>query len=188
MNFELHTPESAPDAVKPDLEAAQKAYGTVPNLYRGMAGSPAALKSYLFISEALTNHGRLSPVEQQVVYLTVSAENGCTYCVGAHSTLAEMVGMPEPVLARLRDQRAPDDARLAALRKFTLSVMAHRGWVPPQDLDAFQSAGYDQAHVLEVLTILAQKTLSNYYNHLAQTPLDSLFEKHAWRPAGQPAT
>lgn len=180
MKFELHTIESAPQAVKPELEAADEAYGSIPNLYRGFATAPATLKIYLGFNEVLKEHGQLSPVEQQVVYLTVSAENGCTYCVGAHSVLADMAKMPEEILTGLREQRPLADPKLNALRNFTLAVMAHRGWVPKEDISAFEAAGYDQRHLLEVLTILAQKTLSNYYNHIAQTPLDEMFQSQVW--------
>ena len=182
MNFELHTLESAPEATKADLAAAEQAYGAIPNLYRGFATSPATLKVYLAFNELLQEHGNLSPIEQQVVYLTVGAENGCTYCVGAHSVLAGMAKMPEQTLAELREQRPLTDPKLDTLRRFALSVMEHRGWVPDQDMADFQAAGYDQRHVLEVLTILAQKTLSNYYNHIADTPLDEMFMSQQWAP------
>ena len=180
MKFEFHTIESAPESVKPDLEAAKKAYGAVPNLYRGFATNPATLKIYLAFNEQLQQHGTLSPIEQQVVYLTVSAENGCTYCVGAHSVLADMSKMPAVMVEELRNQTALTDAKLNALHNFTLSVMEHRGWVPEADLDEFAQAGYNESQALEVLTIIAQKTISNYTNHIAETPLDKAFEKFAW--------
>ena len=63
MKFEQHTIESAPAAVKKELEAAQKAYGSIPNLYRGFATNPATLKIYLGFNEELKEHGQLSPVE-----------------------------------------------------------------------------------------------------------------------------
>jgi alkylhydroperoxidase family enzyme len=91
-----------------------------------------------------------------------------------------MAKMPEQTLTELRKQTALSDKKLNALRNLTLSVMEHRGWMPEKDITDFQTAGYDQCHLLEVLTILAQKTLSNYYNHIAQTPLDAMFESQAW--------
>lgn len=180
MDFDLHTVESAPEAVKPELESAQKAYGSIPNLYRGFANNPATLKVYLAINEALQEFGSLSPVEQQVVYLTVSTGNACTYCVGAHSVLAEMAGISEQLLTELREQKILSDPKLNALRNITLSIMAHHGWVPEEEIIDFQKAGYEQSHLLEVITIIAQKTLSNYYNHIAQTPLDEMFASRAW--------
>jgi uncharacterized peroxidase-related enzyme len=184
MKFELHDIKSAPESVKQELEAAEKTFGSIPNLYRGLATAPATLKVYLAFNALLKEYGHLSPIEQQVVYLTVSAENGCTYCVGAHSVLADMVKISEQTLTELRERRPLSDSKLDTLRRFTLSVMAHRGWVPEQDVADFKAAGYDQRHLLELLTILAQKTLSNYYNHIAQTPLDDMFQSQAWEPKG----
>lgn len=186
MKFEMHTIASAPAASRPELEATQQAFGTVFNLYRGLATNPATLKIYMAFKGFLDEHGVLTPVEQQVVYLTVSAENGCTYCVGAHSVLAGMAKMPPQVLDELRAESDLSDPRLDALRRFTLAVMRHRGWVPEVELAAFTAAGYDQRHVLEVITILAQKTISNYFNHLAQTPLDQIFAAQQWTRKREP--
>lgn len=187
MKFDLHTVESAPPAVKPELEAAQKAYGSVPNLYRAMATNPATLKVYLGFNQALQDHGCLSPIEQQVVYLTSSTENHCTYCVAAHSALAGMAEVPAQTITELREKAPLSDSKLNALRSFTLAVIEHRGWVSAEHLQQFASAGFEQCHVLEVLTILAQKTLSNYFNHIAETPLDSMFESQAWQPPASSA-
>ena len=182
MKFELHTIESAPAAVRSELQATEKTYGSIPNLYRGFATNPAMLKAYLGFNEALKEFGHLSPIEQQVVYVTFSAENGCTYCVGAHSTLSDMAKMPVQTLTELREQRSLSDPKLDSLRRFSLSALEHRGWIPEQDIMDFEAAGYDQRHVLEVLTILAQKTLSNYFNHISHTPLDDMFQSRAWKP------
>ena len=181
MKFARHTLESAPSAVKPELEAAQKKFGTIFNLYRGMADSPAMLKVYMAFNEVLGEHGQLTPIEQQVAYLTFSAENGCTYCVGAHSALANMVKMPTEILSQLRDQQALSDPKLDAVRNLSLAILEKRGWVSDEELETFASAGFEQTHVLEILTILAQKTMSNYFNHLARTPLDDMFKPVAWQ-------
>ncbi|MEE9327031.1 MAG: carboxymuconolactone decarboxylase family protein [Cocleimonas sp.] len=180
MKFELHTVESAPESVKPELEVAQEAYGTIPNLYRGFATAPATLKMYLTFNKILGEFANLTPVEQQVVYLAVSVENGCTYCVGAHSVLAGMADIPEVTLQELREQRPLSDPKLNALKDFALAELESRGWVSEEAIKEFTAAGYDQRHVLEVITILAQKTMSNYYNHIAQTPLDDMFKSMEW--------
>ena len=146
MKFEQHTIESAAESVKADLQAAQAAYGSIPNLYRGLANNPASLKMYLAFNEVLKDLGSLTPVEQQVVYLTVSAENACTYCVAAHSALASMVKIPQDILAELRDQKTLSDPKLNALRNFTLAEMEHRGWVPEQALNDFVAAGRHADH------------------------------------------
>ena len=179
MKFELYNADTAPEASRQDLEIVMQRFGFLPNLYGVLAESPAAVKTYKAITEAL-EHAALSPVEQQVVFITISGENACTYCVAAHSFLADMLKMPAVVLAELRDGQPLSDSRLNALRTFVLSVMERRGWVPEEELQAFVEAGYSKRHVLDVLTIMAQKTLSNYMNHLADTPLDEQFSGQAW--------
>lgn len=179
MQFQIHSEETAPEASRATLDATAKQYGFVPNLYGVLAESPTAVQAYAGINKAL-EQSALTPVEQQVVTLTVSATNGCAYCMGAHSAVAQMVRMPEDVLAALREQRPLSDQKLNALRALVLSVLRHRGWVPVEDLEHVVAAGYTQRHVLDVLTIVALKTLSNYVNHIAHTPLDPQFVPQAW--------
>ncbi len=183
MQFQIHTKETAPEASRATLEATAKKYGFLPNLFGVLAESPTAVQAYAAINKTL-EQSALTPVEQQVVTLTVSATNNCAYCMGAHSAVAQMVRMPEDVLASLREQRPLSDHKLNALRVLVLSVLHHRGWVPEQDLENVAAAGYTQRHLLDVLTIVALKTLSNYVNHLAHTPLDPQFASQAWSAKG----
>lgn len=179
MQFQVHTKETAPEASRATLEATAKKYGFLPNLFGVLAESPAAVQAYAAINKAL-EQSALTPVEQQVVALTVSTTNACTYCVGAHSAVARMARMPEHILDELRDQRTLSDTKLNALRALTASIMDHRGWVPEADLERFTAAGYTRQHVLDVITLFALKTLSNYANHIAHTPLDPQFASQAW--------
>ncbi len=179
MKFDVYSIDNAPEKSRPTLEGVKQAYGFVPNLFGVFAESPAATQAYAAIGKALESAG-LNAVEQQVVFLSVSAENGCKYCVAAHSTIAKGVKMPAEVLTALRDQDDLPDARLQALAAFTRAVIENRGWVPDADLEAFVDAGFERRHVLDVLTIIAMKTLSNYTNHIAETPLDEAFSEQAW--------
>jgi len=185
MKIEFFTIDDAPQAAKEDLQMVEKVYGVVPNLMKGLAASPAALKAYMALAGNLKAHGVLNPVEQQVVYLTVSAKNGCDYCVAAHSAGANMAKMPAEVLSALREQRDLPDAKLDALAKFTLAMLDQRGYMSEADLAAFTDAGFGQAHMLDLITIMAQKTMSNYFNHVAQTPLDDMFKPMAWQAAAE---
>ena len=180
MQFPIHTKETAPEGSRATLEVTAKKYGFVPNLFGVLAESPTAMQAYAGINKAL-EQSALSPVEQQVVALTVSATNDCAYCMGAHSAVAQMVHMPDDVLAALREQKPLSDQKLNALRALVLSVLRHRGWVPEADLEHVVAAGYTQRHVLDVLTIVALKTLSNYVNHIAHTPLDPQFASQEWK-------
>ncbi|MGB2685191.1 MAG: carboxymuconolactone decarboxylase family protein, partial [Olleya sp.] len=41
-------------------------------------------------------------------------------------------------------------------------------------------AGYGEQQVLEIILGLSQKVISNYTNHIANTPVDEAFQKFAW--------
>lgn len=183
MEFPIHNMNTTPEASRATLEATKKQYGFVPNLFGVLAESPTAVQAYAAINKTL-EQSALTPVEQQVVTLTVSAINGCTYCMGAHSTVAQMVRMPENILASLRDQKPLSDQKLEVLRIFVVSLIHHRGWVPEKDIEDFFTAGYSRQHLLDIITLLALKTLSNYTNHIAQTPLDPQFALQAWNAKG----
>ncbi len=184
MKFTLHTKETAPEASQSTIEAVNQVYGFFPNLYAVFAESPVAISTYLHISNQLKEHGALTPQEQQIVMLAVSEANGCDYCVAAHSMVAGMSQVPEETVEKLRNGDLPSDAKQAALVRFALAIQEHRGWIPETEQEAFLAAGYTSRHALDVLSILALKTLSNYTNHLAKTPLDAAFEAHRWSRKG----
>jgi len=177
--FSLHTIETAPSASVRQLAAIQKNFGFIPNLAGVLAEAPAALESYFSLG-ALFDKTSLSATERQVVLLTASRENRCHYCLAAHSVVALMQSVPEPVIESIRNDDRIADARLEALRRFTTAIVRKRGMLDPKDLEAFFGAGYSRAHVLEVIVGVAMKTISSYTNHIADTPLDEAFALAAW--------
>ena len=172
---------SAPEASRPILEGARRGFGFVPNLLGVLASSPVALEAYTTLSKILEG-GTLSAAERQVVLLTVSVANRCDYCVGAHSVIAAGAGVPAEVVRAIREERPLPEPRLAALSEVARRLVERRGWLSAEDVQAFYDAGFEAGQLLEVVTALALKTLSNYTNHLAETPLDSAFEEAAWTP------
>lgn len=179
-DFKIHTLESAPKAASEVLAKAKEKYGFVPNLLGVLAESPAAVKAYLTLG-GLLEQTSFTPAEQKVILLAVSSENRCEYCVAAHSTVAKMQQVPADVIEALRNGRSIADPGLQALSEFARSVVRNRGWVSKEELERFLSAGFTRAQVLEVILAVAMKTLSNYTNHLAETPLDPPFKAAAWK-------
>jgi len=179
--FTIHTIDSAPEAAKPLLQDSQKSFGFTPNLHGVMAESPQTLDAYKQLT-TLVSQTSLSAVERHVVWLAVNVENHCHYCVPAHSALAKMQGVDAKTVEALRNDAQLEDARLEALREFTLKVVRQRGVVDEADVEAFLSAGFTKRQVLDVVLGVAHKTLSNYVNHLASTPVDEAFKGEAWTP------
>jgi len=113
--------------------------------------------------------------------LSISCVNRCSYCVAAHSFMAEKVsGVPLEVIHAIRQQSDIPDAKFKVLSDFTRMFVIKRGWLDEGDLEPFLAAGFNEAQVLDLLLAVSVKTLSNYANHLFSTPLDELFLPWAW--------
>lgn len=175
MQFTIQTKDTASAELKPVFDQVQKTYGFIPNLYGVFANSPLALHTYLGVLDLIAKHSALTPQEQQLTMLAISAENGCDYCVAAHSAVATMVKAPAEDIQAIRDNQLPPTPRHAALVRFARATIAARGFTPAEEVEAFLAAGFTQRHLLDVLTIAGLKTLSNYTNHLAHTPVDAAF-------------
>lgn len=180
-SFAQHTLDTAPASARPILEATVKAYGFLPNLHATLAESPVALEGLDTLFALIGNSG-LTPPEQQTTMLATSVFNACEYCVAGHSFVARSVQVAESTVQALRRGKAiADDPRLQALRSFAEAVLRTRGRVEPAALADFTAAGYTRQNALEVLTIVAAKTLSNYANNLARTPPDAFMADPAVR-------
>lgn len=162
------------------LNEVEKKFGFIPNLMGVLAESPVAIKAYIALSE-LVSQSSFSPEEQQAVLLAVSVENGCDYCVAAHSMMAaKMAGMSPENLNGIREKKTLGNPKLNTLVTFTKDVVHSRGLPNKDSIAAFTQAGFSNQHLLEVLACVAMKTLSNYTNHIAQTPVDQAFAEFKW--------
>ena len=185
-DFVYHTLETAPEEARASLEQARQKFGFDLNLFAVMAEAPGLLEAYLKVNDIFSRTS-LSPEEQTVVLIAVSRENGCHYCVAAHSAAADMMGVPASVTDALRDGRPLDDPRLEALRRLTGRIVERRGWPDDAEVQRFLDAGYGRRQLLEVLVGVGLKTLSNYTNHLAGTELDRPLAARAWSPEEEAA-
>ncbi len=176
---------TANDRQKAVLEKAKAAFGFIPNMYARMANSPGLLETYMEGYQRFREHSGLSPVEQETVLLTISRFNGCRYCMAAHSMVADrMAGMSGEDLEALRDGRPLVDDRLAALHGFTLQMLESRGMPRQTEVADFLAAGYREEQILEIVLAMAVKLLSNYTNHVFDTPPDEAFADYAWPSGG----
>lgn len=179
-HFPVHSIASAPAASQPLLQEATGKFGFLPNLLGMLSSSPSALEGYLRLTTIFSGTA-FSPAERQLVLLAVSAQNSCAYCVAAHTFIAGMEELDPMVIEAIRAGTPIPDQRLQALRQFTQDVISQDGWLEPEQVERFLSAGYSESQCLDVVLGIALKTLSNFANHLAGTPLDSTFAASGWR-------
>ncbi|MDZ7807249.1 MAG: carboxymuconolactone decarboxylase family protein [Gracilimonas sp.] len=176
MNFTIYNTENAPEDAKPLLKAAKDNFGFVPNLLGEFAEAPAVLEGYLKLNEII-GKSSFTPQEQQAAILAVSIVNECHYCSAIHSTiLKNQLDTEDAVVNAIRNGDPVPDPKLNALVSYTRKVVEKRGHVSDADIQQFLDAGYTKQNVLEVNLIAALKTISNYTNHIADTPLDEAFQ------------
>ena len=180
--FKIHDLESAPEGSKPLLENSLKGFGMIPNLHGVLAESPQLLEAYQNLHKWFTETS-FNAEELTVVWQTINVEHACHYCVPAHTAIAHMMKVDPSITEALRNDTPLADNKLQTLKDLTLSLVRNRGHVSQEELDAFFAVGYTQTQVFEVVLALAQKTISNYSNHIAKTPIDTPFQDFAWEKA-----
>lgn len=170
----LSTPASidaAPAPARPHLEAVKKQIGSVPNLFRLVANSPAALEGYLGMSSALAKGSLLAPTRERIA-LAVAQINGCGYCLSAHTYMGKnLAKLSDAEIAANRHGGSLDPRADAAVR-FAAKVVRERGHVTDVDVQAVRMAGYDDAQIVEIVQHVALNTWTNYINSVAQTEID----------------
>jgi uncharacterized peroxidase-related enzyme len=170
----INTPasiEAAPAAARPLLEAVKKQIGSVPNLFRVVANSPAALEGYLGLNGALAK-GSLDAKTRERIAITVAEINGCGYCLSAHAYLGKNVAKLDDAEITANRSGASNDLKANAAVRFAAKVVNARGHVSDADVAAVKAAGFDDAQIVEIVLHVALNTLTNYVNEVARTEID----------------
>lgn len=163
--------DASPVGSRPFLEAVKKQLGSVPNLFRVVGNSPAALEGYLGLNGALAK-GALDAKTRERIALAVAEVNGCNYCLSAHAFLGKnLAKLDDAEIAANRAGTSSDPKADAAVR-FAVALVKHRGQVSNADLAAVKGAGFTEAQIIEIVLHVALNTLTNYVNNVAETEID----------------
>jgi uncharacterized peroxidase-related enzyme len=165
------TVADAPAASQPLLEAVNKQLGVVPNLFRMVGNSPAALEGYLSLMGAL-GKGELSAQTRERIALAVAEINGCDYCLSAHTYLGKNVAKLDDSEITANRNGGSNDPKAAAAVLFAKKVSDARGRVSDAALGAVKAAGYSDAAVIEIVLNVALNIWTNYINTVAGTEID----------------
>ena len=161
----------APAASRLLLEAVNKQLGVVPNLFRLVSNSPAALEGYLSLSGALGKGALPAPTRERIA-LAVAEINGCDYCLSAHAYLGKNLAKLDDAEIAANRRGGSTDAKADAAVRFAAKVVQTRGHIEDGDLSAIKSAGYSDAQVIEIVQHVALNTWTNYINLVAKTDID----------------
>jgi uncharacterized peroxidase-related enzyme len=162
---------AAPVPSQPLLQAVKQQLGSVPNLFRLVANSPAALEGYVGLMGALAK-GDLPAATRERIALAVAEINGCQYCLSAHSYLGKHAAKLDDAEIAANRRGGSNDAFADAAVRFAASVTQQRGHVSDAELQAVRQAGYSDAQVIEIVQHVALNTWTNYINEVARTDID----------------
>jgi uncharacterized peroxidase-related enzyme len=163
--------EASPAAAQPLLEAVNKQLGVTPNLFRVVANSPAALEGYLGLNGALAK-GQLDARTRERIALVVAEQNGCDYCLSAHTYLGKNVAKLDDAEMAANREGGSKDATADAAVRFAAAIVRERGHVSNADVQAVKAAGYTDGQIMEIVLHVALNTLTNYVNEVAKTEID----------------
>lgn len=161
---------AATGKTKQIFEGMQKHLGTVPNLVRVLANSPAALNAYVSFDGALAQ-GTLSASLREQISIAVANANACDYCLSAHTVLGGLAGLSEAELTAAQ-QAESADAKAAAALRFAAKVVRNRGQLPASEVDELRAAGYTDGEVAEIVATVAINIFTNYFNNIVGTDID----------------
>lgn len=164
------TVEATPSGSQAGLAGVKQKLGSVPNIFRTFAHSPAVLNFYLAQSEALAQ-GELDPQLREQIAVAVAGVNQCDYCASAHTLIGKGTGLSEVELAANLRGRASDSQRQTALN-FARQIVEQRGVVSDQALAAVRGAGFSEAEIVEIIAHVGMNLFTNYFNHIADTEVD----------------
>lgn len=169
ITFSVPTREEVTANNQGIFDILQKGLGFIPNLYAYYAKNETALGDYLTLQNRKST---LTAKEREVINLVTSQINGCRYCQSAHTALGKMNGFTDEQIIAIRKGSASFDRKLDALAKFTASTVENRGRATEESQEAFFTAGYDEANMIDVVVVIGDKIISNYLHNLTGFEID----------------
>ena len=180
QRFPVYTLDSAPDASKSALRDAQARFGMIPNLAATMATSPVLIQSLIGIFDKV-HGGNFTEPQIQTVLLTDAVTNASAWAVALHTALGLQAGLDPADVEAMRAGRSPSDKKLGALSTLARTLIEKRGRLDDQEIESFLAAGFGKDLLLEVITIVAASTITNYTGNVTNPPLEAMLQEHAWK-------
>src|SRR6266481_1706868 len=87
-------------AVYDDIMTTRKT-DWINNFWKALANDPPTLRRTWESIKQIMAAGALDPLTKEMVYLAVSAANGCDYCIASHTAGARRAGMSEAMRGEL---------------------------------------------------------------------------------------
>ncbi|MCC5602998.1 carboxymuconolactone decarboxylase family protein [Nostoc favosum] len=88
-------------AVYDDIRATRQ-NDYINNFWKAIANHPPTLqRTWQAVKEVMTGPGEIDPLMRELIYIAVSATNGCEYCIASHTAGARAKGMDDTMFGEL---------------------------------------------------------------------------------------
>lgn len=152
------------------LNAIHGQLGMVPNFLKVFANSPVALRAFLGL-HGIANDGSLDALTRERIALALAQQNGCEYCVSAHTAIGRKTGLSAEEVTAARAGTS-EDAQAAVAVKFARSLMEKTGEIGALELAEVRSAGYSDSDIVEIITHVGMNFLTNVLGKASQIDID----------------
>ncbi|MGZ3145882.1 carboxymuconolactone decarboxylase family protein [Lentzea chajnantorensis] len=168
--IELTDPDQITDERAETLAQIKGAFGLVPNMFRAVANSPAALRS-MWAQFGALGGGVLGAKLGEMVAVAVADRNRCDYCLSAHTMLGKKAGATTAEMTSAQSGQS-DDPRAAAVLALAVTLVDKRGQIADSDMQAARDAGLSQEEIVETVAHVALNVFTNYINVALDVPVD----------------
>jgi uncharacterized peroxidase-related enzyme len=152
------------------LDAIQGQLGMVPNFLKVFANSPAALRAFLGL-HGIANEGVLNAQTRERIALALAQQNGCEYCLSAHTAIGRKAGLSGSEIDANRAGTS-EDARAAVAVKLARSLAEHNGEIATAELVEARAAGYSDAEIVEIITHVGMNVMTNILGKASRVEID----------------
>ena len=163
-------PQTATGEAANLLAAVQTKLGATPNFLRVLANSPAALGAFLGLHQ-IAEHGALDLPTRERIAVALAEQNGCQYCLSAHSAIGRKAGLTGDEIDANREGTS-HDAKAAAAVAFARALVENKGDVTQAELDAVRAAGYGEAEIVEIIVHVGMNLLTNILGRASRVDID----------------
>lgn len=163
-------PAQATGKQKELFEQINGAFGAVPNMFKVIGHSPAALQS-MFGSFVALGGGKLSAKLGEQIAVHVADINRCEYCLAAHTLLGQKADATAQEMSAAQVGESSDAKTKAAL-DFSAKLVKKRAQVSSKDVQIVRDAGFSDEEIVEILAHVALNTFTNYANVAFDVEID----------------
>ena len=152
------------------LTAIEGQLGMVPNFLKVFANSPVALRAFLGL-HGIASAGSLDAQTRERIALALAQQNGCQYCVSAHTAIGKKSGLSGNEISAARHGTS-EDAQAAIAVKFATSLMEKKGDVSAIEIAELRSAGVTDSDIVEIITHVGMNFLTNILGKASKIDID----------------